>query len=103
MTATCFPLAQPAEQLPAALDDADTPEGDRPPEELRRRHSGELQPGHPEAEDVDEQDRGNAAKEVRVHDREHADREEDRALEAPQHRDEEGEREDDHLGDAERA
>ena len=43
--------------------------------------------GAPNAEDVDDEDRRDAAEEVGVDDREHAQREEDRPGQAPQHRD----------------
>ena len=45
-------------------------------------NAGELERGDPEAEDVDHEDRRDAAEEVGVDDREHPEREEHRAGEA---------------------
>ena len=53
------------------------------------------------AEDQDDEDRRDAAEEVGVHDREGAQREEDRSRQAPHHCDQERERKDQALRDQE--
>src|SRR5581483_6490285 len=76
-------------------------ERDDRPERLRRRHGAQLQRRDAETEQVDHEDRRDPAEEIGVGDREHAKREEDRAGQAPQHCDDERERKDQRLADAE--
>ena len=60
-----------------------------------------MERGDAETEDVDDEDRRDAAEEIDVDDRERANREEHRPGEPPQHRDHEREDEDGDLGDNE--
>ena len=71
------------------------------PEQLGLGHIGESQRGDAEAEQVDEQDRGNAAEDVGVDDRQQAQREEDGAGKAADHGQPESREEDHDLRDAE--
>ena len=79
----------------------DEHERDRGPEELRVRHAVQLQPRDAEAEQVDEQDRRDAAEDVGVRGGEHPQRKKHRAGEASHDGEEEREDEDEHLGDEE--
>ena len=79
----------------------DEHERDDGPEELRLRQPREPERRHPEAEDGDDEDRRDAAKEVGVRDRERPDREEHRPRQRAEHGEEERRRQDQRLGDAE--
>jgi hypothetical protein len=76
-------------------------ERDDPPERRRLRDPAETQRRRAQPEQGDHEDRGDPAKEIRVHDRDCPNREEHRSRQAPKDREAEGEHEDEDLGDAE--
>src|SRR5439155_20010078 len=76
-------------------------ERDDAPERRRGRHALQRERGRAEAEDRDHEDRRHAAEEVGIHDRERPQREEHRPGQAADHREQQSEREDEDLRDAE--